>query len=347
MRKKLAAKAEPWYSAWEKCKPGAKEANAVSHAVAEWDANKDFYMGGDPVIAHKEALEWALTGNPANAAKAIAILNSWSSTLKSIPAHSMPQERLATGINANHFANAAELLIHGGPNGKKSGWSDADIQQFKKMLGLMYTTIEPFMSGFNGNWDAIMMDGMICMGVFLDDKAMFDKAVQHYLAGEGNAGIPKYVLASGQCQESARDQGHVQWGLGAMVAVCEVAWKQGVDLYGALDNRLMTGLEYTAKYMLGNDVPFEDKGKGVISPKGRGAYAPMWETAYQHYVYRKGLEMPFTKQIIFATSIDIGGRGKNAPKRPYRPEESYSAGICWGTFTMFKGAEDPQAVKKK
>jgi len=138
-----------------------------------------------------------------------------------------------------------------------------------------------------------------------------------------------------------RDQGHVQWGLGAMVAVCEVAWKQGVDLYGARNNRLMTGLEYTAKYMLGNNVPFV--GKGVISAKGRGSYAPMWETAYQHYVYRKGLEMPFTKQIIFGSFASK----KDAAPSPYRPEGDYVAGICWGTLTMFKGAEDPQATKKR
>ena len=101
--------------------------------------------------------------------------------------------------------------------------------------------------------------------------------------------------------EAYRDWGHVQWGLGNAVSVCEVAWKQGIDIYGAYDNRLMNGLEIAAKYNLGNDdVPYE--GKGKISTKGRGQFAPIWEAPYQHYVIRRGLEMPFTKQIIESTS---------------------------------------------
>ncbi len=342
MRQKLAAKAEPWFSAWEQNKPKAKDDSWVAHPAADWDANKDFYMGGDPLVAHKEALQWALTGNPANAAKAIEILNAWSATLRTIPVHPMPQEKLATGINGFQFANAAELLCHGGLEGKSSGWAAADIAQFKKMLALLYGTIESFYPGFNGNWDGMMMDSMICMGVFLDDKAMFERAVKHYIEGEKpHGGLDNYIYPSGQCQESKRDQGHTQWGLGSFVAVCEVAWKQGIDLYGAENNRLLTGLEYTAKYMLGGDVPFE--GPGVISAKGRGSFAPIWETPYQHYVYRKGLEMPFTKQVVFGTNIS---KGKGAPG-PYRPEGDYNAGISWGTFTMFKGTEDPQAAGKR
>ena len=42
-----------------------------------------------------------------------------------------------------------------------------------------------------------------------------------------------------------------------MCEICEMAWGQGDDLYGAQDNRLMKGLEYTARYNLGYDVPFE------------------------------------------------------------------------------------------
>jgi hypothetical protein len=344
MRKKLAAKAEPWCSAWEKNKPGPRENGWAAHPKAEWDATKGMYMDGDPVVAHKEALQWALTGNPANAAKAMEILNAWSSTLQTIVRHRMPQEKLSSGVNAHHFANAAELLCYGGPNGKTSGWGKEDIQRFKKMLGLFYKVMEDFQPGYNGNWDAIMMNSMICMGVFLDDQAMFDRAVKHYVQGQKpNGGLANYIYPSGQCQESKRDQGHVQWGIGAFVSLCEVAWKQGVDLYSTENNRLLVGLEYTAKYMLGEDVPFE--GTGVISPSQRGLFSPIWEAPYQHYVFRKGLEMPYTKRIIFGTDVKVNGRNKGATG-PYRPEGGYSVGISWGTFTMFKGEEGPQAVRR-
>lgn len=334
MRKKLEAHTEPWTSAWEKNRPTDKDNNWQPHAEPDWDANSKtagFYMGGDPVVAHKEALEWAMTGKQANADAAIKILNAWSSTMKSIVQHpQMPQEKLATGVCIAQLCNAAELLVYGGPNGKKSGWSDSDIAQFKKMLEIPAATMKGFFPGYNGNWDMIIMDSTICMGVFLDDHDMFNSALHEYIAGTQNGGINNYVYPSGQCQESARDQGHVQWGLGNAVAVCEVAWKQGVDIYGAYDNRLLTGLEYTANYMLGGTVPFENKGKGAISPKGRGKFAPVYEAPLQHYTIRRGLDMPYTSKVVAAN----------------RPEGAFTVGINWGTFTMYKGSEDPQAAKK-
>lgn len=46
-------------------------------------------------------------------------------------------------------------------------------------------------------------------------------------------------------------------GLEFLANTCETAWIQGVDLYSAADNRLLQGFEYTAKYNLGFDVPYE------------------------------------------------------------------------------------------
>jgi hypothetical protein len=190
---------------------------------------------------------------------------------------------------------------------------------------------------------------MICMAVFLDDQDMFNRVLQHYIVGQKpNGGILYYVAPSGQCQESGRDQGHVSMGLGNLVATCEVAKRQGVDLYGAYDNRLMVGMEYTAKYNLGNDVPFDPTFGGYkqISPGARGIFAGIWEAPYQHYVNEKGLEMPFTKQVIWGTNIIVNGRNKNAPG-VYRPEGgTVNTGICWGTLTMFRGGPDPQAIKQ-
>lgn len=347
MRKKIAAHDEPWFSAWEQGLKSQKGKSAP-HAVAEWDATKDGYMGSDPLTAHREALAWALTGDPARAANAVAILNAWSSTLKTVVPHDMPQEMLAIGWDGYHFANAAELLCHAKPDRKASGWKEEDIEQFKKMLRQFYSVIENFKSGYNGNWDASMMNTMACMGVFLDDQAMFDRAVKHYIDGEApHGGLAYYIASSGQCQESGRDQGHVQMGLGNLVALCEVAWKQGVDLYGAKDNRLMAGLEYTAKYMLGDAVPFDPQFSRfkIISEDKRGVFTPIYETAYQHYVFRKGLSMPFSKEVIYNNRVKVNGRNKDVPGA-YRPEgQSLNTGICWGTLTMYKGEETPQALK--
>ena len=69
-----------------------------------------------------------------------------------------------------------------------------------------------------------MIQTMLAMGVFLDDRAMFDRAVDYYLHGEGNGAIEKYFNTFGECQESGRDQAHTQMGLGFLGAACELAW---------------------------------------------------------------------------------------------------------------------------
>lgn len=99
------------------------------------------------------------------------------------------------------------------------------------------------------------------------------------------------------------DQAHTQMGLEFLANTCETAWIQGVDLYGALDNRLLRGFEYTAKYNLGLDVPYEpyESVEGryhykTISGDRRGRLRPMYERVFNHYHNRKGLDAPYTEQ---------------------------------------------------
>ena len=110
----------------------------------------------------------------------------------------------------------------------------------------------------------------------------------YYLTGKGNGAIGMYFKPSGQCQESGRDQSHTQMGLEFLANTCETGWIQGIDLYGALDNRLLKGFEYTAKYNLGNEVPYERyvsfEGRykyNEISGKSRGRFPPNVPTSLQ------------------------------------------------------------------
>lgn len=57
-----------------------------------------------------------------------------------------------------------------------------------------------------------------------------------------------WIYENGQCQEAARDQGHI---LDCMVGVtnsAQIAWNQGDDLFTAYDYRLLKGINYVAKY---------------------------------------------------------------------------------------------------
>ena len=79
------------------------------------------------------------------------------------------------------------------------------------------------------------------------------------LRGNDNGAFPNYIdEETGQCQESGRDQGHAQLGIGTTGAICEIAYKQGNDLYSVYNNLVMKGYEYTAKYNIGyDDLPFK------------------------------------------------------------------------------------------
>ncbi len=249
---------EPWKSAWEELR---------SHDISELDWKPDPAanvvrgpynrpdIGGsdlmrDGAAAYSHAIQWYVTGEQPHANKAIDILNAYAGTLKSIGGH---DARLLAGMAGITFTNAAEIIRH-----TDAGWNEPDQARFEHLLReVFYDIIRELYPTANGNWDAAMIQTMLAMGVFLDDRAMFQRAVDYTLSDKGNGTIGKYFNEFGECQESGRDQAHTQMGLGYLGCAAEIAWEQGVDLYGALDNRLALGFEYTAKYNLGHEVPYE------------------------------------------------------------------------------------------
>ena len=158
----------------------------------------------------------------------------------------------------------------------------------------------------NGNWGAIVNRFRMAAALAMGDTVMYRAAIDQFLHANDNSALPHYVSQTGQCQETGRDQGHAQLGLGALCDICEMAWQQGDDLWGALDNRLMKGIEYTARYNLGYDVPFETwtDCTGLYNDwtepgaMGRGRIQNIYDQPYNHYVGRRGLKMPYTKKLL-------------------------------------------------
>ena len=324
IKAKVQAEEEPWISGWKKLLDAD-----VSDMDWESGAIENVLRGGynkpdigasdlerDASAAYSQAIQWIVTGDTIHASKAIEILNDWGSTLKSIGEH---DAKLLVGMSGANMINGAEIIRH-----TSSLWSEAEIKQFEQMLlNVHYEVIKDFFPAANGNWDTSMIQTMLSIGIFLDNDTIFQKAVNYFLEGEGNGAIGYYINDFGECQESGRDQSHTQMGLGFLGTACEIAWKQGVDLYGALDNRLALGFEYTAKYNLGYDVPYETytsiDGKYVnksISSRGRGRFRPIYERIYHHYHDRMKMEMPYTLEAI----------GKS------RPEGWHIQHTSWGTL---------------
>ena len=340
VKAKVAKGEEPWKSAWVELRSDSVSrrdwmpkpaANVVRGPYNNPDVGGTDLMR-DAAAAYSHAIQWYITGERPHADKAIDILKAYATRLQSVGGH---DARLLVGMVGINFVNAAEIIRH-----TAAGWSDNDQTQFEHLLrNVFYRIIKDFYPAANGNWDAAMIQTMLAMGVFLDDREMFHRAVDYYLNGKGNGAIRNYINDFGECQESGRDQAHTQMGLGYLGCAAEIAWKQGVDLYGAYDNRLALGYEYTAKYNLGQDVRYEPyrshEGRynyPAISDKARGRFSSIYERVYHHYHDRMGLEMPFTRQVI----------EKN------RPERWQTLFASWGTL-MHAGlpaSEKEQSLKR-
>jgi len=306
IKQQIKEKKEPWFSSWNKL-------SKSRYASLNWqpqpyqDVQRGPYndpdigsseLRNDGLAAYTHALCSVISEDKTHAKKAAEIIDAWSSTLKTIKNH---DARLLVGMEIPHFCIAAEIIKH-----TSDVWPTDKQTQFVSMLrNVCYPIIKDFYPSANGNWDASMLQAMVSMSVFLEDQSMFYKATNYYFKGNGNGAIGNYFKPSGQCQESGRDQTHTQMGIRFLANACETAWIQNEDLYGALENRLLKGFEYTAKYNLGHEVPyepyrsFEDRYHyKKLSNRGRGRLQAMYERVYNHYYHRKGLNAPYTKGAL-------------------------------------------------
>ena len=225
---------------------------------------------------------------------ALTIINAYANTLQRFDGHDAP---LCT-IQAYWLLRGMALL--------KDQQTPAWAVMVRRAILPVIDKFEADSPYANGNWGHIVNRCRMAAAIFLEDKVLYQHAIDIYLHANDNGSLPNYVSETGQCQETGRDQGHTQLGLGAMCEICEMAWEQGDDLWGALDNRLMKGMEYTAKYNLGYDVPFETwtDCTGLYNDwtepgsMGRGRIRCIYDLPYQHYVDRKGLKMPYTKKVL-------------------------------------------------
>ena len=314
VKAKIAAGAEPWKSAYEPFRLSRyaslawrahPEPGVIRDLNGRWRGARE--LGDDALAAYAHGLQWSLTGNPAHARKAAEILNAHARALQSITGH---DAKLLAGITGYKFCNAAELIRQA-----TNVWPEIEQARFAAMLTKVYEPlIRDFFPKANGNWDASMIVTMLSIGVFCDDRAIYERAKEYFLHGSGNGALTNYVWANGQCQESARDQQHTQLGLGFLADACETAWKQGDDLWSACGHRLALGFEYTARYNLGEEVPVT--GKKPISSEGRGRFRPIYEKVYHHYHERIGLELKFTRQVL----------------EKIRPEGEHWDHASWGTL---------------
>ncbi len=293
MREMVVKGIQPWKTAFENLKKNTSldfiPKPFAEISVGPYGANsiggREFSESAE--AAYNHALMWYITQDKAYARKAIEILNAWSYVLRGFDANNA---KLNVGLFGYYYLNAAEILKHA-----DSGWASKDLQQFTQMvLTVLYPTIKDFFTEANGNWDASMISTIMCIGVFTDNHEIFNRAVERFYRGEGNSGITRYLYPGGQCQETTRDWGHVQLGIGEFAKAAQTADTQGLDFYSVADDRLAQGFEYTARFMLGEHIDLF----GVFTDRDNDKFRDIYESIYQHYKNTKGLLLPYTEKAI-------------------------------------------------
>jgi Alginate lyase len=317
MRHLVTAKAEPWNLSFLALSnhPGAKFDYAVRGDSSLTQVNRDPCVNcaafeSDATAAYLQALMWSITGNTRHADKAVQIFNAWKN-LTSFRGGGT--EALNAGVFVWKLVEAAEII-----QSTYAGWRETDKQKFKAMLvypgysntavpaslndsnGTFYWRIYNGDPGRHGNQDLIAWRAMITMGVFLDNRIMYDRALRYfkglphrsddlpYASGPSvaaeqlednayfttyrnvrrdsqpdygyNGVLQHYIWENGQNQESSRDQQHAFFGMGTCAGIAEVAWNQGDTVWNAHDNRLLSGFEFMARYNTSYVRPFPDQG---------------------------------------------------------------------------------------
>ncbi len=323
VRARIRAGAEPWRTQFERM-AGSR------FAVRSWaprpravvDARSDDagIENDDATAAYTQALMGYFTGDQTYSRNAAAILNAWSATLQRHTSRDR-QEEIVAGWCGAVFPLAAEILRANYP-----AWTAADRGRFAAMLDRAFVPL--LWNGnpkYNGNWELAMINALLCIGVANDDAATFERGLMLwrrrvpaflYLRSDGptprrpvgapdlatDAAIAAYWFHPGRyfdglCQETGRDYGHhVQEGMATLVNGAEIAFHQGVDLYGENEARITAALEFHAGALLGRPVPAEYFPAGFIPAD----LLPTWAIAYHHFHGRRGLALPNTGELLRA-----------------------------------------------
>ncbi|MGD9420477.1 MAG: carbohydrate-binding protein [Verrucomicrobiota bacterium JB025] len=262
----------------------------------EWEADME--------AVHCLARQWYYTENEAYARKARDILISWATTHTSFASD---QAYLSMGYEGMHVFEGAEIL-----RGTWPGWTQSDTDTLKTYFeNVWWNSPELAMPGPQRSANQGMSQYLASLGVaiFNDDEEKFEQCLHTFLT-DATALLPS-SLPNGQIGDSGRDS-HDQGQLMLMVIAAESFWKQGVDVYSAMDHRMLAAGEYLSRFNLRVDTPFIQAGTvydiypGMHSLAGEFATTRM-ETKmltllHSAYVIRSGMRSPYLEAYFgFAT----------------------------------------------
>ena len=265
----------------------------------------------DASAAYLQAVLWWITRDHRYAAISIRIMNTYARQLKGYTGHNEP---LQAAWSSETFPRAAEIIRY-----SHAGWKRKDIQAFSAMLtGVVLPRIQNGDPRANGNWELSMIEGMMGIAVFTNDRPLLDhaedmwhKRVSTYFYNaklDGDHPRPPGPgvrqswygqttfdqSTSGIAAETCRDLGHTGFSISATMAAAETAHIQGDKLYESEEQRLIRVMEFHAHLLLRQ----EPAPKTVCGGKVRYAHDYTFGIGYNEFHNRLGQSLPETREWL-------------------------------------------------
>ena len=124
--------------------------------------------------------------------------------------------------------------------------------------------------------------------------------------------------------------GHAEFAFEHTIALAEIAWHQGLDLYALDADRLTAFMETTAALRLG--APVDPRAYGGRLNAGNGLNSAVYEMAYAHYHGIMGMSLPNTERLIDQVTRKVTAKLVDAPFPADLPQTIFGRRI-WGQGT--------------
>ncbi|SEO74427.1 autotransporter-associated beta strand repeat-containing protein [Mucilaginibacter gossypiicola] len=279
----------------------------------------------DMQAVHNLAWMWWFTGDSTYARKATNLLDAWAVTNTTWGGG---ESMLDIGDYAQYWGVGAEILRSTFP-----GWTAANTQHVKNYFAnVLFPTSWVPSPLRDANKGALQLKIALAASVFCDDATRFNQAVEVYRMDAG--GGMRNSLPGGEVGDSGRDD-HWRVQAAALAWGAEVAYKQGVDMFAELDNRVLAIGELYHKYA------FDGATMTFIPLGGYASYWTSWgiqpgaragdmtNLIYSAYNVRKGIPTPNTDRMR-AALMQTGSA-------------NYAA--AGGNFLYLKSSDTSTAVK--
>lgn len=287
-RKMIAERREPWYGcfkALEGCWSADPDQNVPEYPVVLESSRCNGTIGQAGRRAHDLALMYRLTDDVRYAKKAVEFLNASShyEELRDVGTGPLDFGKIYL------LVSAAELLRHDKNweksdkvrfakmlrdvfypqirNGDKARFGNQGLFAYRGALAIAiflndevkYDRIWRYLNGMPHRAD----QEPFAPGPAITDESPRDTTefqCDYRLRGHADTVLDYgydevlkyYIYANGQSQEASRDQAHAACGLYMFVDIAEMFRMQGDDLYGALGNRILTGLAWSTRLNFGD-----------------------------------------------------------------------------------------------